>query len=143
MKPRPRVRPRNLREWLDKNTEDHKGAKGAVRLSNRTDNESAKMAGHRQRRCSRLYRGAVDGDTGHRRCPSPWHRIGTGAVAAGGRNHRRATHGHDRDHRRFGLSLRSQSQGACRPTDHNRYRKRDERYANQDIHKTKQDLFSP
>ena len=27
-----------LREWLEKNKEDRKGAKGTVRLSNRTDN---------------------------------------------------------------------------------------------------------
>ncbi len=33
-----------LREWLEKHSEDRKGAKGGVRLSNRTDNESAKMA---------------------------------------------------------------------------------------------------
>ena len=33
-----------LRDWLEQHPEDRKGAKGAVRLSNRTDNESAKMA---------------------------------------------------------------------------------------------------
>jgi len=33
-----------MREWLAANPSDRKGAKGAVRLSNRTDNESAKMA---------------------------------------------------------------------------------------------------
>lgn len=35
---------RQLRDWLKKNPEDRKGAKGSTRLSNRTDNESAKMA---------------------------------------------------------------------------------------------------
>ncbi|MDO8597464.1 MAG: transposase, partial [Sulfuricaulis sp.] len=35
---------RQLRDWLAANPADRKGAKGAVRLSNRTDNESAKMA---------------------------------------------------------------------------------------------------
>jgi transposase len=33
-----------LRDWLQKNPEDRKGSKGSIRLSNRTDNESAKMA---------------------------------------------------------------------------------------------------
>ena len=35
---------KQMRDWLDKNKEDRKGASGKVRLSNRTDNESAKMA---------------------------------------------------------------------------------------------------
>jgi transposase len=33
-----------LRDWLKANPEDRKGAKGSIRKSNRTDNESAKMA---------------------------------------------------------------------------------------------------
>ena len=33
-----------IREWLAQNPEDRKGSRGAVRKSNRTDNESAKMA---------------------------------------------------------------------------------------------------
>ncbi len=33
-----------LREWLKDNPEDRRGAKGKIRKSNRTDNESAKMA---------------------------------------------------------------------------------------------------
>ena len=33
-----------LREWLKDHSEDRRGAKGKVRKSNRTDNESAKMA---------------------------------------------------------------------------------------------------
>ena len=33
-----------LRDWLATHPEDRKGSKGAVRKSNRTDNESAKMA---------------------------------------------------------------------------------------------------
>ena len=32
------------RQWLDTHPEDRKGAKGSIRKSNRTDNESAKMA---------------------------------------------------------------------------------------------------
>jgi transposase len=33
-----------LRQWLKDNPEDRRGAKGSIRKSNRTDNESAKMA---------------------------------------------------------------------------------------------------
>jgi hypothetical protein len=35
---------RQLRDWLEQNQKDRKGAKGTIRLSNRTDNDSAKMA---------------------------------------------------------------------------------------------------
>jgi transposase len=35
---------KQIRQWLEANPEDRTGSKGAVRLSNRTDNESAKMA---------------------------------------------------------------------------------------------------
>lgn len=44
-----------MREWLAANPADRKGAKGAVRLSNRTDNESAKMA---------TAKGVIQGYTG-------------------------------------------------------------------------------
>ena len=44
-----------LRTWLAKHKTDRKGAKGAVRLSNRTDNESAKMA---------TSKGVIQGYTG-------------------------------------------------------------------------------
>ena len=44
-----------LREWLKDNPEDRKGAKGAIRKSNRTDNESAKMA---------TSKGVIQGYTG-------------------------------------------------------------------------------
>lgn len=33
-----------IRAWLARNKEDRKGSRGGIRLSNRTDNESAKMA---------------------------------------------------------------------------------------------------
>ena len=46
---------RPMRAWLDDHPEDRKGAKGAVRLSNRTDNESAKMA---------TSKGVIQGFTG-------------------------------------------------------------------------------
>ena len=35
---------KQLRDWLGHNPEDRKGVKEGIRLSNRTDNESAKMA---------------------------------------------------------------------------------------------------
>ncbi|OEC32570.1 Transposase [Pseudomonas cuatrocienegasensis] len=46
---------RQLRAWLNDNTEDRKGAKGRINLSNRTDNESAKMA---------TSKGVIQGYTG-------------------------------------------------------------------------------
>ena len=44
-----------IRDWLNHNPEDRKGSKGAVRKSNRTDNESAKMA---------TSKGVIQGYTG-------------------------------------------------------------------------------
>ena len=44
-----------LREWLAANPEDRRGAKGTIRKSNRTDNESAKMA---------TSKGVIQGYTG-------------------------------------------------------------------------------
>ena len=44
-----------LRDFLKKNPEDRKGSRGSIRLSNRTDNESAKMA---------TSKGVVQGYTG-------------------------------------------------------------------------------
>ncbi len=35
---------KQLRDWLEAHPQDRKGSKGSVRLSNRTDNDSAKMA---------------------------------------------------------------------------------------------------
>jgi transposase len=46
---------RRIREWLAHNPEDRKGTRGAVRKSNRTDNESAKMA---------TAKGVIQGYTG-------------------------------------------------------------------------------
>jgi len=46
---------RRIREWLSHNPEDRKGARGSVRKSNRTDNESAKMA---------TSKGVIQGYTG-------------------------------------------------------------------------------
>ena len=44
-----------LRQWLAKHPEDRKGSKGTIRKSNRTDNESAKMA---------TSKGVIQGYTG-------------------------------------------------------------------------------
>jgi len=44
-----------IRQWLADNKEDRKGSKGAIRKSNRTDNESAKMA---------TSKGVIQGYTG-------------------------------------------------------------------------------
>ena len=44
-----------MRQWLAANAEDRKGSKGAIRKSNRTDNESAKMA---------TSKGVIQGYTG-------------------------------------------------------------------------------
>jgi transposase len=44
-----------LKQWLTDNPEDRKGSKGAIRKSNRTDNESAKMA---------TSKGVIQGYTG-------------------------------------------------------------------------------
>jgi hypothetical protein len=44
-----------LRDWLTANPEDRKGSKGSIRKSNRTDNESAKMA---------TSKGVIQGYTG-------------------------------------------------------------------------------
>ena len=44
-----------LRTWLTRHPDDRRGAKGAVRKSNRTDNESAKMA---------TSKGVIQGYTG-------------------------------------------------------------------------------
>ncbi len=46
---------KQIRRWLTENLEDRKGSKGAIRKSNRTDNESAKMA---------TSKGVIQGYTG-------------------------------------------------------------------------------
>jgi hypothetical protein len=44
-----------IRDWLAHHPDDRRGAKGTVRLSNHTDNESAKMA---------TAKGVIQGYTG-------------------------------------------------------------------------------
>lgn len=85
---------KQMRVWLDANPEDRKGTKGAVRLSNRTDNDSAKMA---------TSKGVIQGFTG---------------VAAVDEKHQ--------------IVVEAQAHGTG-------YRKRDERYADQNRYQAKPD----
>ena len=134
-----------LRAWLDKNPEDRKGAKGAVRLSNRTDNESAKMA---------TGKGVVQGYTGVAAVDERAQIIieaqahGTGSeqellvpVVTATDAYRTETTVIAADsgyHSEANLStLTEQKIDAYIPD--NGYRKRDTRYADQDIHKAKPD----
>lgn len=134
-----------LREWLDKNTEDRKGAKGAVRLSNRTDNESAKMA---------TGKGVVQGYTGVAAVDEKTQIIvdaqahGTGseqelllpvvAATAALRKDTTVIAADSGYHSEANLKALADQQIDAYIPD-NGYRKRDERYADQDIHKTKPD----
>jgi len=134
-----------LRDWLEKNKEDRKGAKGAVRLSNRTDNESAKMA---------TSKGVIQGYTGVAAVDEKTQIIidaqahGTGseqellaAAVTGTDAYREATTVIAADsgyHSEANLKTLAEKQIDAYIPD-NGYRKRDERYADQDIHKTKPD----
>lgn len=134
-----------LREWLEKNKEDRKGAKGAVRLSNRTDNESAKMA---------TSKGVIQGYTGVAAVDEKTQIIieaqahGTGSeqellipVVTATNAYRAKTTVIAADagyHSEANLKILAEQQiDACIPD--NGYRKRDERYADQYIHKAKPD----
>lgn len=134
-----------LREWLDKNTEDRKGAKGAMRLSNRTDNESAKMA---------TGKGVVQGYTGVATVDEKAQIIvdaqahGTGseqelllpvvAATAALRTDMTVITADAGYHSEANLKTLAEQQIDAYIPD-NGYRKRDERYADQDIHKAKPD----
>ena len=134
-----------LRDWLDKNKTDRTGAKGKVRLSNRTDNESAKMA---------TSKGVIQGYTGVAAvdeknqiiieaqahgtgseqelllpvvtATAPY-RIPSTVIAADSGYHSSANV----------TALAQQQIDACLPD--NGYRKRDARYADQGRHKSKPD----
>jgi transposase len=85
----------NLKTWLARYP-DRKGARGAIRKSNRTDNESAKM----------LHRRSSGGCQASDHCGSPglWHRIRTRAATAGDRGDAGADHADFLTHRRLRLS---------------------------------------
>lgn len=79
-----------IRRWLAQNKADRQGSRGAIRLSNRTDKESAKVA---------------MGSAG------PWHWIGAGFAEACCHRHPSLSTRKHRHCRCCGLVLRSQSQG--------------------------------
>lgn len=136
---------RQLRTWLNDNPEDRKGVTGRVNLSNRTDNESAKMA---------TGKGVIQGYTGVAAVDEKAQIIveaqahGTGAEQALlGPAVEATAHVRSSDtcytadagyHSRAGLEqLRAAGIPAYIPD--NGYRKRDPRYAGQELHLSKPD----
>lgn len=136
---------KQLREWLANNTEDRKGVKGGVRLSNRTDNESAKMA---------TSKGVIQGYTGVAAVDEKAQIIieaqaqGTGSeqevlqpVVTATDAFRTETTVITADagyHSEANLKALAEQQVEAYVPD-NGYRKRDERYADQGAHKAKPD----
>lgn len=135
----------HLRTWLANNTTDRKGSRGKVRLSNRTDNESAKMA---------TSKGVIQGYTGVAAVDEKNQIIiaaqahGTGSeqellmpVVTATAPYRTATTVMAADagyHSCANVTALAECQiDACLPD--NGYRKRDARYADQHIHKAKPD----
>ena len=134
-----------MRDWLKANPEDRKGTRGSVRLSNRTDNESAKMA---------TAKGVVQGYTGVAAVDEK-HQIiveaqahGTGSeqelllpLVEATRPYRTADTVITADagyHSEANLKQLSEQQVEAYIPD-NGYRSRDERYAGQQQHKAKPD----
>jgi transposase len=134
-----------IRAWLAEHPQDRKGARGAVRLSNRTDNESAKMA---------TGKGVIQGYTGVATVDAKAQIVldaqahGTGseqellmsAVDAAQPYRREKTAicadaGYHSEANLKQLSERGIDAWIC----DNQYRSRDPRYAGQDKHKTKPD----
>ena len=136
---------KQLRDWLEKNTADRPGSKGAVRLSNRTDNESAKMA---------TSKGVIQGYTGVAAVDEKNQIIvdaqahGTGseqallaAVVTATETYRAPTTVITADagyHSEANLKMLAAQQVDAYLPD-NGYRKRDARYADQAIHHAKPD----
>ncbi|MEN6586450.1 MAG: IS1182 family transposase [Sulfuricella sp.] len=136
---------RQMREWLAANPEERKGAKGAVRLSNRTDNESAKMA---------TGKGVIQGYTGVAAVDETAQVIvaaqahGTGSeqellvplieATADQRSAHTILTADAGYHSEAGLKKLAESNIDAYLPD-NGYRKRDERYAGQERHQTKPD----
>jgi len=136
---------KQVRDWLNDHPEDRKGAKGSVRLSNRTDNESAKMA---------TAKGVIQGYTGVAVVDEK-HQIiveaqahGTGSeqelllpVIEATRPYRTTGTVITADagyHSEANLKQLSEQQVDAYIPD-NGYRKRDERYQGQEAHKAKPD----
>ncbi|WP_152386501.1 transposase [Azotobacter salinestris] len=136
---------RQLRAWLNDNPEDHKGVTGRVNLSNRTDNESAKMA---------TGKGVIQGYTGVAAVDEKAQIIveaqahGTGAEQALlGPAVEATAHVRSPDtcytadagyHSRAGLEQLSAA-GIPAYIPDNGYRQRDPRYAGQELHLSKPD----
>ena len=136
-----------IRDWLARNPRDRQGAKGALRLSNRTDNDSAKMA---------TAKGVVQGYTGVATVDAA-HQIvvdaqahGTGSeqelllpVIDASSAQRRpdtaicADAGYHSEKNLAGLESRNVPAWVC----DNGYRQRDPRYADQARHKAKPDAL--
>ncbi|WP_230969197.1 transposase [Nitrogeniibacter aestuarii] len=134
-----------IRGWLERNPADRRGPRGAVRLSNRTDNESAKMAtgkgviqgytgvatvdaraqivldaqAHGSGSEQELLIGAIDGVKAYRSAQT--------AICADAGYHSEAN--------LKALSVRQVNAWIC----DNQYRSRDPRYAGQSAHKSKPD----
>jgi transposase len=138
---------KQMREWLNANPADRKGAKGRVRLSNRTDNESAKMA---------TNKGVIQGYTGVAAVDEK-HQIiveaqahGTGSeqelllpLVEATRPYRTGETVITADagyHSEANLKQLSEQQINSYIPD-NGYRKRDERYQGQEAHKAKPDAL--
>jgi transposase len=136
---------KQMREWLHANPADRKGAKGRVRLSNRTDNESAKMA---------TNKGVIQGYTGVAAVDEK-HQIiveaqahGTGSeqelllpLVEATRRYRTGETVITADagyHSEANLKQLSEQQVDAYIPD-NGYRKRDARYQGQEAHKAKPD----
>jgi len=134
-----------LRDFLKKNPEDRKGSKGSIRLSNRTDNESAKMA---------TSKGVVQGYTGVATVDEKAQIIvdaqahGTGSeqelllpvikAVAALRNADTVITADAGYHSAANLKTLDEHQINAYIPD-NGYRKRDERYADQCVHAAKPD----
>lgn len=134
-----------LRAWLVQNKEDRRGARGAIRLSNRTDNESAKMA---------TAKGVIQGYTGVAAVDEK-HQIIIEAQAHGTGSEQEllipvvnATQPHGTEKTSFTADAGYHSESNLKTLDEkkidayipdNNYRKRDQRYADQVIHQAKPD----
>jgi transposase len=135
-----------LRDWLEKNKEDRQGTRGSICLSNRTDNESAKMA---------TSKGVIQGYTGIAVVDKKAQII-LDAQAQGSGNEQAfllpavtATENYRHDttviaadagyHSEANLTALAQQNIDAYIPD-NGYRQRDERYAGQDLHRAKPEL---
>ncbi len=134
-----------IRIWLAQNKEDRKGSRGTIRLSNRTDNESAKMA---------TGKGVIQGYTGVAAVDEK-HQIIVDAQAHGTGSEQEllipvvtATHSFRTESTTIAADAGYHSEAnlkalAAKEIDayipDNGYRKRDERYKDQAIHTTKPD----